>query len=270
MPKPLLPLLAALLIGAVAPSTAAAAQPDRSDCRPVAVKTSHGKRYEAFCRLARVERGRVPCADSASGRVTHCRFRPASVRWIESRQGDVYALAGQSITRDGRAGGRFTIASQRDKDGRPPCAKPGRSVARAADAAGTPTGYELAIPCVVETLLSPHNASGQPLRNVTTREVCTSSFPHPDGAALVRRPSAGVFCYLGQGAGLNHPSGLEGTPYGVASPYTCHVVWSGGFEIYAAKRPSTRNWPSPGIVDTATPIVWRPYTSVAAAQFGPF
>jgi hypothetical protein len=46
----------------------------------------------------------------------------------------------------------------------------------------------------------------------------------------------------------------------------CHVVWSGGYEVFAAKRPAVRTFPLPGAVDTKTPIVWRPVTTLVVAN----
>jgi hypothetical protein len=255
----------ALLVGAEG-ATASTPHPT-ARCDPVPVKTTHGTRYEAYCRLARVKHGEVPCAHANTARVTRCTFTPSSGRWIESVSGDVFAIAGQSIARNGRPGGLYTIASKRGKTGRPPCAKP-RSTARAADSAGVSTSVALSSSCVVETLLSSANASGQPLLNYATREVCTSSFPHPDGATLVRRPAPGVYCYRGTGAALNDPNGTERNSSNVylTGSARCHVIWSGGYEIFAAKRPAVRTYPAPGAVDPNTPVVWRPVTTVPVAN----
>lgn len=105
---------------------------------------------------------------------------------------------------------------------------------------------------------------GLPLLNYATREVCTSSFPHPDGAMPIRKPSPAVYCYKGTGAALNDPSGTERTSNGVylTGSARCHVVWSGGYEIFAAKRPAVRTYPAPGAIDPNTPIVWRPVTTL--------
>ncbi len=256
----------ALLVGASG-AAASTPQPKDSFCDPVPVKTTHGTRYEAYCRLSRVRHGEVPCAHANTGRVTRCTFTPGSGRWIESVGGDVFAIAGQSIARNGKRGGRFTIASKRGKDGRPPCAAP-RPTARAADSAGVSTSTEGYEACTVETPLSAANASGQRLLNYATREVCSSSFPHPDGATPVRRPSPGIYCYTGAGAALNDPSGGERNQSGVylTGAARCHVIWSGGYEIFAAKRPAVRTYPAPGAVDPKTPIVWRPVTTINLAN----
>ena len=44
------------------------------------------------------------------------------------------------------------------------------------------------------------------------------------------------------------------------------MIWSGGYEVYAAKRPATINWPAPGRVNPNTPIVWRPVSTVSVAN----
>ena len=93
-------------------------------------------------------------------------------------------------------------------------------------------------------------------------------FPHPDGAQLTRSPSPGVYCYIGQGAALNDFNGTErdrNNVYLTGFVYT-HVAWSGGYEVYAAKRPATVNFPAPGFVRTDTPVVWRPVTNVRVAN----
>ena len=262
-----LTILSAGLLLAVLPGAAPASEPETSLCDPVPVKTHSGVRYEAFCRLAQVVRGTVPCAHVNTARVVKCTFTSRSGEWIESTNGALFAIAGQPISRDGRKGGMYVIASKRGKDGRPPCAAPRRSVARAADSAGTAQGVEIAGSCSVEVSLSATNRSGLKLRHFTTKKVCTSSYPHPDGAALVSRPSPGVYCYSGTGAGLNNVSGQEYDSSNrlITGNAACHIIWSGGYEIFAAKRPAFRNFPAPGAYDPTTPIVWRPYSPYSTA-----
>jgi hypothetical protein len=46
----------------------------------------------------------------------------------------------------------------------------------------------------------------------------------------------------------------------------CHIVRSNGVEVPAAKRPSTRSFPAPGVVDVTTPLRWlpvNPYVDIA-------
>ena len=89
-----------------------------------------------------------------------------------------------------------------------------------------------------------------PLRNYATREVCSTTHNSPDqvNAVYTGSPAPGVHCYRGEGAGLNDWNGSERdrdnrylTGYGY-----CHVIWSGGYEVFAAKRPATINLPAPG------------------------
>ena len=81
-------------------------------------------------------------------------------------------------------------------------------------------------------------------------------------------PQPGVWCYKGQGAGLNDPSGTERDINGwyLSGSRRCHVAWSGGYEVAAAKRPAVINYPLPARVDTRSPIVWRPVTSMPIAN----
>jgi hypothetical protein len=111
---------------------------------------------------------------------------------------------------------------------------------------------------MVETLLAPSNAAGAPLRNFTTTRVCTSSNPHPDGAELVDTPAPGVFCYTGRGAGMNDINGVERDERGnyMTGIEASHVVWSGGFEVPAAKRPASGGFPPRW--NPNSPVVWRP------------
>jgi hypothetical protein len=259
----------AVAAGAAAAAPAVAAPvPARSACRPVAVQSFHGgKRMEAYCRLARVEHGSVPCLTLDAGKPGRCRFTTNSGRWLRSTSGAMYARAGQRISRLGAPGGNRVIASPA---GKAPCVEDPKPKARLSDAAGTATGYELGWQCTVEVMLSSSNATGLPLRNYATQEVCSTTHGSPDqaNAIFTRSPEPGVFCYRGEGAGLNDPNGTERDITNRYLPgwQACHIVWSGGYEVFAAKRPATRNWPAPGRVDWNTPIVWRPVTSVRVAN----
>ena len=113
---------------------------------------------------------------------------------------------------------------------------------------------------MVEDMFMPWNASGEPLYNITIREVCTS-YAHPEGLEPVRVADDGVFCYAGPGAALNDPNGTERSWTGLyfPDPVRCHYIITGaGYEIPAAKRPATRSHPAPTRVNPKTPIVWRP------------
>lgn len=271
-------VLPAITAVALASPAAAAATPSAprlpaaanvSECNPVAVRTTHGKRMEAYCRLSRIDDGTVACLQTNTAKLAKCRFTPSSGRWLESKRGALYAMVGQAISRDGKPGGSYTIAAKLGKDGRPPCVKDSGGLrASAADSAGTAASTELAAGCVTEVMGSASNVTGRPLQNHATREVCTSSYPHPDYAPLLRRGADGSYCYLGRGAGLNDRYGTERDSMNVyfrESEY-CHVIWSGGAEVPAAKRPATTTYPAPGRVQTNTPIVWRPVSSVPIAN----
>ena len=262
-------LPAAVAIACLVPAApaAAATEPAQSACRPVAVQSFHGGRMEANCRLARVENGSVPCVTLDAAKPGRCRFTTNSGRWLRSTSGATYAMAGQRISRLGAPGGNRVIASPA---GKAPCVEDTRPKARLSDVAGTATGYELAGACVVEVSLSASNATGMPLRNYATRDVCSTTHNSSDqvNAVYTGSPAPGVHCYRGEGAGLNDWNGSERsrdnrylTGYGY-----CHVIWSGGYEVFAAKRPATINFPAPGRVDPRTPIVWRPVSTVPVAN----
>ena len=259
---------ASALIATVVPAVAQAApRPKLSACRPIEVKTFHGKVMGENCRLAEVRHGSVPCVTVESMRAARCRFTAASGHWLEGVDGRMYAVAGQRISRLGARGGDYVVASPA---GDAPCVKRSKPFARLSDAAGTASGQELAGVCAYEVALSPNNASGMKLRNYATREVCSTTHGSPDqvNAVFTRSPAPGVYCYTGEGAGLNDINGAERDKSNryLTGPGTCHVILVGGYEVFAAKRPATRSWPAPGSVDWNTPIVWRPVSSVAVAN----
>jgi len=73
-----------------------------------------------------------------------------------------------------------------------------------------------------------------------------------------------VFCFTGEGAGLNDVNGTErdgANNYLYPGSIRCHVVWYNGYETYAAKRPATTSYPLPGKVNIHSPILWRPVAS---------
>lgn len=87
----------------------------------------------------------------------------------------------------------------------------------------------------------------------------------------MRRGADGSYCCLGRGAGLNDRYGTERGLYAYHAyyghpEYYCHVIWSSGAEVPAAKRPATTTYPAPGRVQANTPIVWRPVSSVPIAN----
>ncbi len=262
----------ALAIAAFAPSAASAAQPPTtSPCQPVPVAETHGKGFEAMCRLAFIDHGTVPCLSVNAAKPRTCRFTPRSGAWLESTTGAAYAMAGQSISPRGMPGGNYVIASRRSRKDPPPCMQdPHAPTARAADSAGTASGVELAGSCTVETFGSTKNASGLPLANYATKTVCSSTFGSIDQltAQYMGSPAPGVHCYKGQGAGLNDISGTERNSSNayLTGSKRCHVAWSGGYEVAAAKRPAVISYPVPGHVDTKSPIVWRPVSTVPVAN----
>jgi hypothetical protein len=244
--------------------------PVMSLCRPVPVKTFHGKHMEARCRLARIDHGTVPCVTLNTAHSARCVFTPTSGQWLESTRGRLFAIAGQPISRDGSKGGNYVIASRLGKDNRPPCAeddsKPKASIS---DYTGTPSGIELDDTCIVEAMGSPDNAGGREMNNYATLEVCSTTHGTIDqrSAIFTGSPQPGVYCYKGEGAGLNDYNGYERDQSGAfyqGNP--CHVIWTGGNEIGGSKRPAVRSYPSPGRVDPNTPLVWRPWTSVRVAN----
>jgi hypothetical protein len=236
-----------------------------SRSEPVAAERLHGKGFLGNARLGEIEGDTVPCVHVDTAEPGRCAFSKRGTRsgsWLEGPDGD-FALAGQAISLEGEPGGDYVVAAKLSRVGEVPALEPsGR------DSAGTATGRLLYGQFYVETFLSATNASGRRLENYATREVCTSSYPHPDGAALTRSPALGVYCYRGRGAALNDVNGTERNELGVYYPggWAQHVAWSGGYEVYAAKRPATQSFPAPGIVRADTLIVWRPVSSVPVAN----
>lgn len=239
-----------------------------SKCEPVDVEAFYGEKTSFYgnARLALITNGTVPCVHVDKGSPATCKFTPSSGPYVKGKAG-AFARTGENIGLDGKPGGEFVIAAKvNEKNGTVPCIAPSGK-----DTAGTPVGVELAGACVIETLNAAANATGIPVVSYASLEVCTSSTPHPDGAGLSSIRSVGatkVYCYKGDGAGLNDLNGTEvdstGTYYGGAS--RCHVLWSNGYEVPAAKRPSTKNLPAPGTIVTTTPIAWRPVSMVDVAN----
>jgi hypothetical protein len=239
---------------------------------PVVPTRLHGGPSDllANARLSKIEDGAVPCVHAMTGEATKCRFTRTSGQWMESKNG-WYAIAGQAITLDGARGGDYITAAEISVDGVVPCLSPIRDTVPL-DSAGTPYDTEIGgVGCVIEAMQSPGNATGLPLVNHATREVCTTTSPHPDGAQSHRSYSSGgktIFCYTGHGAALNDPNGRERDPSGVYYPESerCHATWSSGVEVPAAKRPATISYPYPGRVVPESPLVWRPVSDLAIAN----
>jgi len=98
---------------------------------------------------------------------------------------------------------------------------------------------------MVETLLSSSNAAGVPLRNFARTRVCTSSDPHPDGAELIDYAATRGVLLHRTWPGMNDINGVEQDEHGnyITGKEASHVVLSGGFQVPAAKRPSTGGFP---------------------------
>ena len=225
--------------------------------RPIAVAKMNGDWARGNYRLAPISPGgTVWCVNIDTAEPIECVFTAASGAWIDGADDRRYALVGQAITRDGVPGGECVVAARIDDDGR----VPGLHAGFLDDAAGTPVGCELSGGAVIETMLSPRNAFGRPVQHYCRLPVPTTSLPHPDGAELVGPDEGPVRTFIGIGAALNDINGHEADinrQYLVGAGFT-HVVWSGGFEIPAAKRPAVRTFPAPATIRGDTPIVWRP------------
>lgn len=223
---------------------------------PVPVYKIHGDLTMVNYRLAPVVDGKVRCLHLETLEPFECAFTHASGCMVETERG-LYATVGQLISRDGEPGGPYAdyvVAASIGDDLSVPCLDPSL-------VPGVPPGCELGGAAVLETGLSPFNATGQPLRHHCRLPVCTSSHPHPDGAELVGGSGGPPFCYSGPGAALNDINGREADERSVYLPGAAfvHVVWNSGLEVPAAKRPSVRGWPK--VVDPNSPIVWRAFAS---------
>jgi len=232
-----------------------------SQTDPVAATKLHGKGLYGNTRLARIDDGTVPCLHVETAELARCRFTRNSGAWIESQSGR-YAKYGQAIGLDGKPGGEYVVAAKVSTSGLVAAIQPSGH-----DAEGVPAGTELAAAGVVETMASLFNVTGLRLENYATREVCTTTYPHPDDATLTREywnpTSTGgvwIYCYSGRGAGLNDANGQErdASGYYLSGTQYMHVLWSNGYEVPGAKRPSTKSYPAPGSVLVNTALIWRP------------
>jgi Tol biopolymer transport system component len=265
---------------------------ETSSCRPVTPASVHrvGKRdfmgepFLANRRLTAIENDTVPCVEVDTMEATRCVFKtgqpsPVTGRrehsgdWMEDAQGQRYAVVGQPVTRDGTlSAGSFIVGTVPDADNNVACvARSGR------DAAGSLFAVrdaDLAETCMVEWPGGSWNFGGLPLQNYATRFVGTSSIPHPDGVTPTAvDPTRGVAWYTGLGAALNDTAGMERDPTGFyyGMDWSCHLVTVGGMQVPAAKRPATRSFPPPAVVDPRSPILWRPVNPyVDIANDAPF
>jgi hypothetical protein len=226
-------------------------------------------------RLALIEDGTVPCVEVDTLEVTRCLFEirgtsrlaRASGDWLEDGEGQQWAVVGQPVTRDGTwSSGSFIVGTVADADGRVPAIG-----ASGRDAASGAPATDLVDICYLETVGSETNASGMPLWNDVTRYVGTSTLAHPDGALQVSKDDVhGIAWYTGRGAALNDTSGQErdssGFYYSRTTSSGCHYIPWQGVQVPAAKRPSTRSFPAPGVVDIYSRIRWlpvNPYVDIA-------
>ena len=107
-----------------------------------------------------------------------------------------------------------------------------------------------------------------------TRYVGTSSLIHPEGVEPVAvDPVRGIAWYTGEGAALNDFAERNEAGMYYGDWMACHLVMSGGVQVPGAKRPSTRSYPAPGVVDVQSRIRWmsvNPYVTIANdAAFDP-
>jgi hypothetical protein len=242
-----------------------------SKCKYVYAYARHGNsKFFGNTRLVPIDINTktAPCvSNNGKGERATCQLDLGAIDWVETKGGvGYYARGGQTVSIDGSKDSAqewtlttpYTLDRYNQNVGYVTCVDPA-----SADAEGVPADTALAAACVVETMNASTNVTGLMDRNVATLEVCTSSYPHPDGAALSREywtGSAWVYCYKGDGAGLNDANGTERDAYGVYLPGSdaCHVLWSNGYEVAGAKRPSTKAFPSPGVVVPTTALIWRP------------
>jgi hypothetical protein len=233
---------------------------------PVPIAKVNGDWTSVNNRLAQIVNGKVYCLHADTLEPAECAFSTAgSACWLESERG-LFAAVGQAISRDGEPGGEYIVAAKVSDDRTVPCVDP-RDLDQlgAFLGGGPPASCELSgYWSVLEPELSASNRTGRPLQHHCHLQVCTSSYPHPDGADLVGSAEGPVFCYSGRGAALNDRNGHEADErmlYIKGLPV--HVVWGtvGGvtLEVIAAKRPGARHFPLPAIVRTDTPIVWRAF-----------
>jgi hypothetical protein len=246
-------------------------------CEPLEITATHGAGpFWDNIQLAKIEDGKVPCAHIEEAKAARCVFSTASGSesgdWVETSQGN-YARTGQALSLQGAPGGEYVIGARASEEGTMPCINPA-----GADAVAAPSAIPLGGGCTPETLLSARNTTGFLLENYATREVCTSSFPHPDdrvegGQAVPTRTDGCshappdvycAFCFTGKGAALNDRGGRERDINGVYLPENrhCHMGVLGNLTFPVAKRPGMKFENGVLVVDDTTPIVWRPVSPV--------
>jgi hypothetical protein len=240
--------------------------PAKSTCDPVPLHQVIGRKVEDNCRISQIKHGKVPCLEVDTGRTAKCRFHSDRERWLRSKTGRRFAVVGDPIAKGKGHRGSYVIAERAGTKKQSPCAETG-SQGHAKDSAGALHGSELGGTCNIELLGAYPNASHLPMDNVATRTVCSTTQPAfgsdtNNSATAQPSPEPGVvFCWTGDGAGLNDPNGTERDAQGVYIPGQahCHLVISNGYESYASKRPAVVGYPAH--VDIHSPILWRPVAS---------
>jgi hypothetical protein len=250
----------AAIAGAAIPATAST-QTRKMQCTRIAQASSHGGSIAANSNLSPIRHGRVLTIDPNTGAKSRSRFTARSGRWMTGADGTRYAVAGQWISHGGHAGGRQLIAAPMRPGHRVPCAGPS-PLAQAADTASVAADGSLPASGYIETSSSSTNVHAL-LVNYATRDICTNTNVHPDGAPLSAvnpHPSTNVWCYTGRGACLNDPNGIERYSPAEGGGYIDdtahrHYIQYLGATVAAAKRPAT--YPDGRIIPNS-PIVWRP------------
>jgi len=242
------------------------APPVKSKCDPVPLDQVIGKKVEDNCRITQIKHGSVPCMQLDTGKPAKCDFDKRHQRWLRSRTGRQFAVVGDPIAHGKSRKLNYVIAVPVGEKKVSPCADIGKDDRAAErDAAGVSKSYALATSCVTETMLAPYNVTGKQMDNYATRQVCTTSTPDTDAdllsATTVGHPEPNVWCYTGEGAGLNDVNGTERDIYNdyFSGSSRCHLVIYNGYEAYGAKRPATTGYPARP--DSHTPVVWRPVWS---------
>src|SRR5215204_4993468 len=169
----------AAIAAAAIPATASA-QTRKIQCTRIAQANSHGGSIAANSNLSPIHHGRVLTIDPNTRAKSHSRFTARSGRWMTGADRTRYAVAGQWISRGGHAGGQRLIAAPMRPGHRVPCAAPS-PLAHAADTASVAADGSLPASGYTETTLSSTNVHAL-LVNYATRDICTNTTVHPDGA----------------------------------------------------------------------------------------
>ncbi len=233
-----------------------------TDCDAVKVTETHGKKMFPGCQLSEIVDGRVPCVHVTKEKVKTCAFKmgkKTSGKWLEGVDGGEdkkFALGNQAITRKGKRGGPWVVASKTTRNGELPCRKvtaedrkrarqinrgkraPYDTASYASDGTLPGGGY-------TEVPTYSTNTSGVPIENYATREVFHNSPIHPDGATQTSNPAPGTFGFKFKGAGMNDMYGIErfepaGGGLYIDDPYHRHFITYNGYTVAAAKRPNTK------------------------------